>query len=53
MTFCDPTPDGWKYGFPKPYNPRENETAKDWAIRNGYPKELADKSYTRYRFWEQ
>lgn len=48
---CDPTPDGWRYGFPKPYQP-ENEDTKAWAIRNGYPEELANKSYVRYRFWE-
>jgi hypothetical protein len=35
-------PFGWKYGFPKPYNPREGEQLNEWLLRNGCPKEDID-----------
>lgn len=31
-------PNGWRYGFPKIYNPKPNETLKQWFIRMGYPE---------------
>lgn len=35
-------PDGWMYGFPKRYEPMENELLDEWLIRNGYPKSEVD-----------
>ena len=52
VLMIDPTPDGWKYGFPKPA-PSENVDLDAWAVEQGYPKELAYSSYRRYRFWEE
>lgn len=42
-------PTGWRYGFPRVYNPRPGETFRVWLIRMGYPYkdlELAEK-YSR------
>lgn len=30
-------PSGWKYGFPKPYKPKEGEHLSDTLRRDGYP----------------
>lgn len=37
MTLYDP-PSGWKYGFPKPYLPREGESLAETLRRDGYPE---------------
>ena len=47
----DPTPSGWKYGFPKPYTftpshpnlPGEEyeREFKEWLVDEGYPVDLA------------
>lgn len=39
MTLYDP-PEGWRYGFPKPYNPLPNESVEDTLRRDGYPEKL-------------
>lgn len=31
-------PSGWKYGFPRPYLPKENETLSETLLRDGYPE---------------
>jgi len=51
ITFVDP-PEGWRYGFPKPY-PHGNDYSKlrEWFLSEGYPEkdiELALK-YSWYR----
>lgn len=38
MTLMYDPPSGWKYGFPKPYQPKEGESLKDTLIRDGYPE---------------
>lgn len=30
-------PQGWLYGFPRPYRPLEGERLEDTLIRDGYP----------------
>lgn len=35
-------PSGWRYGFPRPYNPLPNESLKDTLIRDGYPEKEAE-----------
>lgn len=38
--YVDP-PEGWRYGFPRLYDPQSDGTMREWMIRNGYPKKLA------------
>lgn len=35
-------PSGWRYGFPKKFEPRDNEQLNEWLVRNGCPKEDVD-----------
>lgn len=39
MRMIDP-PDGWRYGFPKPFNPQPGQSTEDWLLKNGYPEHL-------------
>lgn len=43
MSNClyDP-PSGWRYGFPKPYLPREGESLEETLRRDGYPQHEID-----------
>lgn len=41
--WVDP-PSGWKYGFPRLYDPAKDGPMRLWLIKNGYPKTLADKN---------
>lgn len=38
--WVDP-PSGWRYGFPKLYDPEKDGPVTEWLIRNGYPETLA------------
>lgn len=38
--WVDP-PAGWRYGFPKLYDPLNDGLMADWLIANGYPKDAA------------
>jgi hypothetical protein len=52
ITFYDP-PSGWRYGFPKVYEPLENEELKDTLLRDGYPQDEIDNGGAKYcRFWD-
>lgn len=44
-------PQGWRYGFPKLYNPLPGETFVDWMIREGYPSEEAQWASEHCRCW--
>lgn len=33
---------GWKYGFPKVYNPEPGEGLEEFLVRHGYPPEDAE-----------
>jgi dUTP pyrophosphatase len=50
ITMYDP-PEGWKYGFPKQYLPKDGETVKDTLIRDGYPEKDAEFAGQHSRFW--
>lgn len=41
--WVDP-PSGWKYGFPRLYDPAKDGPMREWLIKNHYPKALADKN---------
>jgi hypothetical protein len=43
--YVDP-PSGWRYGFPKLYDPATDGNMREWLVKNGYPKSLADKGLT-------
>ena len=47
-------PSGWKYGFPRPYLPKEGETLRETLLRDGYPEKEFDKTGEPYwcRFWD-
>lgn len=49
-TLYDP-PSGWKYGFPKPYQPLEGESLRETLLRDGYPEhEIANGGDKYVRF---
>lgn len=55
MVLYDP-PSGWRYGFPKAYNPLEGESVKDTLIRDGYPASEAEFGSQHCRFianWDE
>ena len=35
---------GWKYGFPKLYDPAQDGDLNAWLVASGYPKHLADQN---------
>lgn len=39
--WVDP-PSGWKYGFPKIYDPASDGDVMEWIIRCGYPQKEVD-----------
>lgn len=45
-------PEGWRYGFPKLYQPRhQRENLAETLVRDGYPRKLAKKAAKHCRFW--
>lgn len=55
MTVLYDPPSGWKYGFPKPYEPSNPlEPIEHTLRRDGYPDDLlAQGMAKRCRFWEE
>lgn len=49
-------PEGWLYGFPKPYPGGAMTSYKEkvkWFLSQGYPQELIDDGMLQYcRYWE-
>ena len=48
-------PEGWKYGFPKPYpiHLLGSWPHDSWFLENGYPQRLIDQGMLKYcRRWE-
>lgn len=41
MRWIDP-PSGWKYGFPRPYDPVLGQSIDEWLLANGYPQNEID-----------
>ena len=39
--WVDP-PSGWRYGFPRLYDPRSDGPMRVWLVKNGYPQAMAD-----------
>lgn len=50
--YFDP-PGGWRYGFPKAYNPLPNENFMQWLIREGYPPDEVEWAMRHMRAWEE
>lgn len=51
MRVYDP-PAGWRYGFPKAYEPLPNETLEETLRRDGYPQKEIDNGGAKHcRFW--
>lgn len=42
MMIYDP-PSGWRYGFPKTYQPLSGETLTQTLLRDGYPQKEIDR----------
>lgn len=40
--YVDP-PGGWRYGFPKVWDKKENPDFYAWLVKEGYPQEEIDK----------
>jgi hypothetical protein len=38
--FVDPA-EGWRYGFPRLYDPAKDGDMTSWLVENGYPETLA------------
>ena len=52
VLLIDP-PSGWKYGFPRPFDKKDDQTLGEWLVENGYPQSLIDQGMTRHcRYWE-
>lgn len=43
-------PSGWRYGFPKPYRPVEDEPLEQTLVRDGYPAKEAEFGARHCRF---
>lgn len=48
--WIDP-PSGWRYGFPKIWDPKQEPDLKVWLIESGYPQSEADFALQYYRQW--
>ena len=48
-TYIDP-PNGWKYGFPKPYS---GSSTTDFLLANGYPEQELKNDLGHTRFFDQ
>ncbi len=44
-------PSGWRYGFPKVYNPEQDGMMKDWLVKNGYPIKDVEFALNHLRVW--
>lgn len=51
VTWIDP-PEGWRYGFPRPYDPAPGETFDEWFLRMGYPKAKLHLARGYSRYWK-
>jgi len=48
--WIDP-PSGWRYGFPKIWDPNTEPDIKVWLIESGYPQSEVDFALQYYRQW--
>jgi hypothetical protein len=42
---------GWRYGFPRAYDPAVDGSMPDWLVRCGYPLEHLDFALSYLRVW--
>jgi hypothetical protein len=40
--WCDP-PSGWRYGFPKIWDPVQEPNYTEWLVKEGYPRQEIDR----------
>lgn len=45
-------PSGWKYGFPRVFNPNPGEDLAQWFVRVGYPARDLELALKYSRFWQ-
>lgn len=51
ILIIDP-PEGWKYGFPRPFTKKQNQTVDEWLEEVGYPTVLIKQGMSKYcRYW--
>jgi len=48
--WIDP-PSGWRYGFPKIWDPQQEPDIKVWLIESGYPESEVNAGLNYYRQW--
>ena len=45
-------PVGWRFGFPRVYDPKPGQSEAEWFAEVGYPQELIDRGMLKYcRTW--
>lgn len=50
-TIVDP-PSGWRYGFPRVYDPKPGQSYEKWLLEKGYPKADMELALKHSRYWE-
>lgn len=48
--WVDPSPEGWKYGFPRRYDPEKDGDKEAWLASFGYP---VDQYYITRHWYEE
>lgn len=51
VLMADPSPQGYRYGFPKPVPPDVTDTV-EWLVEEGYPRDWAEDGIVRYWYAE-
>lgn len=51
MTLMYDPPSGWRYGFPKLYEPLAGESLTETLLRDGYPQREIDDGAKHCRFF--
>lgn len=54
MLIVDPSPEGWRYGFPRPAPPlaiwSDAIKRREWLLSFGYPEKYLD--FMVWRYWD-
>lgn len=45
-------PSGWRYGFPRLFDPDKDGNMRDFLVKNGYPETSVDFALQYIRCWE-
>lgn len=51
MTIMYDPPSGWKFGFPRPYLPKDGEALSETLLRDGYPHREVELGARHCRFF--